>query len=141
MNITDSTAHTSRNMLYTKYLQRYFRVKIRIFVTSVELNMVTKQTTVLAVRTTCLWFILIIAVFLFYLQLLHIGRLLRNTLPPPFQPQSFRGHFAARRQEKKCTFCKFSLARDRVTRWISELELSWHVRLVLSKGPSGFWIF
>jgi len=100
MNIPDSTAHTSRNMLYTKYLQRNFIIKIRIFVTSVELNMVTKQTTVRAVRTTCLWFILKIAVFLFYLQLLLIGRLLKNTSPPPSSLNRFAAILLQGRQEK-----------------------------------------
>jgi cell division septal protein FtsQ len=71
MNSTDSTAHTSRNILYTKYLQRNFGIKISIFVTSVELNMVTKQTVVRAVRTTCLCFILIIAVFLIFTIVTH----------------------------------------------------------------------
>jgi hypothetical protein len=110
-------------MLYTKYLQKYFRVKIHIFVTSVELNTVTKQTTVRAVRTPCLWFILIIAVFLFYLQLLLIGRLLKNTkhAPRPFQPQSFCGHFVARKARKNVLFVNFPFqgtgSRDELVNW------------------------
>jgi hypothetical protein len=86
-------------------------------------NNLTKQTAVRAVRTTCLWFILIIAVFLFYLQLLLIGRLLKNTSPPP-GPSSLN-RFAAILlqgwQEKNVLFVHFPFqgtgSRDELVNW------------------------